>query len=89
MKEQRYAVIGGQYQAFCHGTTATIESAKRLAANSEEFWDNFGGWRRPAIYRIEDTEMVNNFYGETRAPKDGAWPVMTWNSHNRKWENVG
>lgn len=75
MKKNNFAVIGGQYQAYCYGCTPTLLGAKRLAGKNEEYWDNWQGWHRPAVYRIEDTEIVENFYGTMRVPKDYAEPV--------------
>lgn len=70
-----YYVIGGQYQYYCYGGTPTLLGAKRLATRHEEYWDNWAGWHKPAIYRAEDTVEVENFYGTTRAPKEFAEPV--------------
>lgn len=75
MKKNNFAVIGGQYQSYCYGCTPTLLGAKRLAGKNEEYWDNWQGWHRPAVYRIEDTEIVENFYGTMRVPKDYAEPV--------------
>lgn len=74
-KEIKFFVIGGQYAAYCHGGTPTLLGAKRLANKCQEYWDNWQGWHTPAIYRAEDTEIVENFYGTTRAPIHGAEPV--------------
>ena len=75
MKKQNYAIIGGQYESYCYGFTSTLTGAKRLARKSLEYWDNWQGWHAPEIYKIEDVEKISNFYGETYAPKDGAFPV--------------
>lgn len=75
MKKNNFAVIGGQYQSYCYGCTPTLLGAKRLAGKNEEYWDNWQGWHRPSVYRIEDTEIVENFYGTMRVPKDYAEPV--------------
>lgn len=75
MKKNNFAVIGGQYQSYCYGCTPTLLGAKRLAGKHEEYWDNWQGWHRPAVYKIEDTEIVENFYGTMRVPKDYAEPV--------------
>lgn len=74
-KANQYYVIGGQYQSFCYGGAPTLIGAKRLANKSAEYWDNWQGWHTPGIYKAEDTEVVNNFYGTTRAPKEFAMPV--------------
>ena len=70
MKEAKFAVIGGQYRYYDYGTAPTLLGAKRLASRNVEYWDNFGGWHTPKIYRIEDTVVVwDNFYGcDVRVP---------------------
>lgn len=84
MKANNYYVIGGQYQSFCYGGTPTLLGAKRLANRSVEYWDNWQGFHTPQIYRAEDCENVNNFYGETIAPRFDARPVA-WVYPNGKW----
>ena len=74
-KQNQFYVIGGQYEHFCYGGTPTLLGAKRLANKSREYWDNWQGWHTPQIYRAEDVSLVENFYGETYAPKAGAMPV--------------
>lgn len=82
-KEIKYYVIGGQYESCCYGGAPTLLGAKRLATRYAEYWDNWQGWHKPAIYRAEDTEEVESRGrittpdGRTiRAPKDGAVPVV-------------
>ena len=82
-KEIKYYVIGGQYETCCYGGTPTLPGAKRLATRSAEYWDNWQGWHKPAIYRAEDTEEVESRGrittpdGQTiRVPKDGAVPAV-------------
>ena len=82
-KEIKYYVIGGQYETCCYGGTPTLLGAKRLATLRTEYWDNWQGWHKPAIYRAEDTEEVEScgrittHDGRTiRVPKDGAVPVV-------------
>ena len=75
MKKNNYAVIGGQYQSYYYGGAPTLLGAKRLAGKNMEYWDNWQGWNRPHVYRMEDTEIVENFYGTTRAPKPYAEPL--------------
>ena len=74
-KKKNFYVIGGQYAAYDYGGTPTLLGAKRLANKNEEYWDNWQGWHRPQIYRAEDVEVVENFYGTVHAPKTGALPV--------------
>lgn len=92
MKNQNFAIIGGQYAAFCYGFTQTLTGAKRLARKNLEYWDNWQGWNAPEIYKAEDVEKVTNFYGETYAPKDGALPVaFAWVENNGSkltWEGT-
>lgn len=80
----KYAVIGGQYQAYCYGFAKTLAGAKRLATKNVEYWDNWQGWHYPSIYRAEDVEPCHNFYGDSYAPKDNAQPVATRN-YGDKW----
>lgn len=79
-----YYVIGGQYEYFNHGGAETLLGAKRLAAKSEEYWDNWQGWHRPAIYAAEDCHEGKNFYGEQILPNRDAIPVAVWTG--KKWE---
>lgn len=81
--EIRYYVIGGQYAAYCYGGAATLHAAKLLATRSAEYWDNWQGWRTPAIYRAEDCEPCTNFYGDQIAPRPGAVPVA--HKSGEKW----
>ena len=90
MKNQYY-VIGGQYNYYCYGATPTLTGAKRLASKSAEYWDNWQGWHIPSIYRAEDVVNVSNFYGETKAPHQGALPVAVahYTASGRVfWENM-
>lgn len=75
MKKINYYVIGGQYDYLCYGGTPTLTGAKRLASKSTEHWDNWQGWRIPRIYRAEDVQECNNFFGRGYCPKYGAEPV--------------
>lgn len=77
-----YCVIGGQYAAYYYGSAPTLLGAKRLARKHEEYWDNWQGWHIPKIYRAEDTELCENFYGEGRCPIPGAVPVATASYEN-------
>lgn len=54
-KEIKFYVIGGQYEHTYYGGTPTLLGAKRLATKCIEYWDNWQGWHKPAIYRAEDT----------------------------------
>lgn len=82
-----FYVIGGQYHRYNHGGTPTLLGAKRLAAKSDEHWDNWQGWHRPAIYRAEDCRLMNNFYGEQMLPAEGANPVAVYNMTAHRWED--
>lgn len=85
MRKINYYIIGGQYANYCYGGAETLTGAKRLASANIEYWDNWQGWHVPAIYRAEDTQECNNFYGAERCPVDGALPVA-WRE-NGKWKN--
>lgn len=80
---EKYAVIGGQYQAYFYGFRKTLRKAKILASKNEEYWDNWHGWTTPKIYKAEDTEEVDNFYGHGYAPKPLCDPVAV--KVNGKW----
>lgn len=92
MKKNNFAIIGGQYAAFCYGFTSTLIGAKRLARKNLEYWDNWQGWHAPKIYKIDEVVKVTNFYGETYAPKDEARPVASaWVENNGSkltWEEM-
>ena len=90
MKKINYYVIGGQYASFCYGGAPTLIGAKRLARKSAEYWDNWQGWHIPDIYRAEDVRDITNFYGDTKAPTDGAMPVAwAWyNNGHPVWEGI-
>lgn len=79
-KTSKYIVIGGQYAYYTYGTAATLTGAKRLASSHVEYWDNWQGWHYPDVFRVEDVEAVENFYGSGYAPKPGAVPVAI-----RRW----
>ena len=78
-KSNNYYVIGGQYESYCYGGAPTLIGAKRIANANQEYWDNWQGWHTPAIYRAEDTEVVESSGRITihdgcdiRVPKYGA-----------------
>lgn len=88
----KYAVIGGQYEAAFYGCTDTLLKAKRLATANAEHWDNWQGWHKPQIYKIEGTEeietggMITYRDGMTiRIPIYGA-PHWAWGNDTEKWE---
>lgn len=81
-KKNNYYVFGGQYESYCYGGTPTLIGAKRLASFNMEYWDNWKGWHRPQIYRVEDTEIIESSGritvrdgAEIRVPKCYAVPV--------------
>lgn len=57
-REKKYYVIGGQYEYHCYGGAPTLLGAVRLAILNQELWDNWQGWRKPKIYRAEDTHII-------------------------------
>ncbi len=71
-KKINYYVIGGQCKSICYGGTETLEEAKKLANDCEEYWDNFGEWHTPSIYKAEETEEIGAHGWNTVS--DG-WPV--------------
>lgn len=76
-REIRFYVIGGQYRSYNYGGAYTLEGAKRLATKHEEYWDNWQGWHKPAIYKAESC-------GSNGMPEYGSAPYMTWNG--KRWE---
>lgn len=60
MKENKFYVIGGQYETCCYGGCPTLIGAKRLAAKNMEYWDNRQGWHKPHIYKADDTMEVES-----------------------------
>lgn len=85
-KEIKYYVIGGQYEDYNYGGAATLLGAKRIATKNEEYWDNWQGWHKPSIFKAEDCELSNNFYGRDYYPKANAVPEVSWNQYTKKWE---
>ena len=82
-KEINYYVIGGQYESICYGGSVTLRGAKMIATKNIEYWDNWQGWHKPAIYRAEDTEEIESrgrittYDGQTiRVPRPYAVPVV-------------
>ena len=95
-KQDKYAVIGGQYFPVHYGNAQTLEEAKELAGKNPEYWDNWQGWHKPCIYRAEDVEIVES-YGrictpdgwDIRVTKPGARPWVWREDHwvrREKWE---
>lgn len=60
MKENKFYVIGGQYETVCYGGYPTLIGAKRLATKNMEYWDNWQGWHKPHIYKADDTMEVKS-----------------------------
>lgn len=82
-KKINFYVIGGQYESCCYGGAPTLIGAKRLATKNKEYWDNWQGWHKPRIYRVEDTEEIESRGRITtedgtiiRVPKFGAEPIV-------------
>lgn len=86
VRKTGYYVIGGQYEAYCHGWARTLLGAKRLARKSQELWDNWQGWHTPDIYAAEDCTSANTFHGEDIVPdvERNALPVAQY--RHGKWE---
>lgn len=82
MKENKFYVIGGQYESICYGGRPTLIGAKRLANRFPEHWDNWQGTHIPQIYRAEDTHVIEargmvcyRDGQEIRVKKFGAEPI--------------
>lgn len=79
----KYVIIGGQYEPQNYGIANNLKEAKEIADQNEEYWDNWQGWRKPLIYRLEDTRVITckNWIThvdgtEIRIPKVGASPMI-------------
>lgn len=81
-KENKYAVIGGQYHNVYYGCTPTLQGAKRLATQNEEYWDNYIGKHTPIIKKIEDTNEIDG----ARYPKHDGSPYFEKSSG--KWKLI-
>lgn len=82
-KVQKFDVIGGQYKPYYYGTAETLDEAKKMALENEEYWDNYQGWHVPPIYNHDDCEDVVNIYGRGRSPKPLTAPVVIY--ENGTW----
>lgn len=87
-KEINYYVIGGQYADYNYGGTPTLLGAKRLAGKCWEYWDNWQGWHCPKIYKAEDCELRENFFGEDWYPDEYADPVAYFDTYINKWVDI-
>lgn len=72
----KYLVIGGQYNYKIYGSTDSLHAAKCLATRNTEYWDNWQGFNRPAIYMA--AQVADGIYH----------PVYTYNRYTRKWEKT-
>ena len=73
---RKYMIIGGQYFYTVYGFSDTLHGAKCLATRNTEYWDNWQGFNRPAIYL-------------TSQVADGIFhPVCAYNKYARKWEKT-
>ena len=82
--EEKYVVIGGQYQSYDYGIYDSLLAAKRAATAHAEYWDNWQGWHTPCVYRLEDCRKVNNFYGSVYDP---VAPCEYWAKKDGKWHH--
>ena len=86
MANNNYYVIGGQYYQYCYGGRETMLGAKRLATQSEEYWDNWQGWHRPAVYAAEDCYLADTqFHGRQMIHRPDAQPVAVWDARSQRW----
>ena len=79
---KKYQVIGGQYESKWYGESDTLRGAKCIATRHEEYWDNWQGWHKPAIYASVDVMEVVSCGRITtpdgmtiRVPRSCAMPV--------------
>lgn len=91
---KKYQIIGGKYEYFWYGEADTLDVAKNIATRSIEYWDNWGGWNVPNIYRKEDCKtivcngMLTHYDGQKLViPKRTAAPYAM--KINGKWIILG
>lgn len=79
---KKYQVIGGQYEYKWYGESDTLRGAKCIATRNKEYWDNWQGWHKPAIYVCEDVKEIVSRGRITipdgtmnRVPKEDAEPL--------------
>ena len=79
---KKYQVIGGQYEYHWVGESDSLRGAKIIAGKNMEYWDNWQGWHKPAIYAAEAVEiieahgMITHYDGSMiRVPKWCAEPI--------------
>lgn len=79
---KKYQVIGGQYESKWYGESDTLRGAKCIATRNQEYWDNWQGWHKPAIYASDDVVELKSCGRITtpdgmmiRVPKAYAEPV--------------
>ena len=84
-----YQIIGGQYESYWYGESDSLHGAKCIASRHEEYWDNWQGWHKPAIYAAEDVAEIESRGRITtcdgvliRIPKPGAVPLECWDEKN-------
>lgn len=88
----KYVVIGGQYTKYFYGVFDGMQAAKIFAKRHVELWDNWQGLHYPCIFRLEDCELVEDYYdlyGNYMAmaymPKPG---VSYWCRSAKGWEYI-
>ena len=57
---KKYQVIGGQYESCWYGESDSLHGARIIAGKNMEYWDNWGGWHKPRIYRAEDVKEIES-----------------------------
>lgn len=80
----KYYVIGGLHADWCFGGADTLAEAKKIADDHVEYFDEYYCFRKPAIFRAEDTEVIVANSGtpcyregaEYRVPVFGAEPIV-------------
>lgn len=59
-----YIVVGGQYRDCHYGIKPTLHAAKILSTQNAEYWDNWQGWHKPAIYKLSSCYKVVGYLDE-------------------------
>ena len=83
---KKYQIIGGQYFQVNYGETDSLLTAKRIATQHTEYWDNWQGWHKPKIFLSADC-MDRDAHGEPCGPyrKPDAQPVAVWDDRKNRW----
>lgn len=57
---KNYQIIGGQHESIWYGESNTLRGARCIATRNCEYWDNWQGWHKPAIFAAEDVKEIES-----------------------------